>query len=96
MDLPKFNETFIPILEVLSDGKTIHHMELIKSVENKYYSNLPKELLELKTKSGDILIQNRIAWGKSYLKKEGLFIIQNVVWFKSLQKDKNQSIKSYN
>jgi len=71
MDLPKFNETFIPILEVLSDGKTIHHMELIKSVENKYYSNLPKELLELKTKSGDILIQNRIAWGKSYLKKGG-------------------------
>lgn len=71
MNLPKFNETFIPILEVLGDGETIHHMELIKRVVEKYYSNLPKELLELKTKSGDILIQNRIAWGKSYLKKGG-------------------------
>jgi len=71
VNLPKFNETFIPILEVLGDGETIHHMELIKRVVEKYYSNLPKELLELKTKSGDILIQNRIAWGKSYLKKGG-------------------------
>ena len=73
MDLPKFNETFIPILEVLSDGKTIHHRELLKRVEDKYYSNLPKELLEKKTKSGDVLIRNRIAWGKSYLKK-GAFV----------------------
>ena len=71
MDLPKFNETFIPILDVLSDGKIIHHRELLKRVEDKYYSNLPKDLLEKKTKSGDILIQNRIAWGKSYLKKGG-------------------------
>ena len=71
MDLPKFNETFIPILEVLSDGKIIHHRELLKQVEDKYYSNLPKKLLEKKTKSGDVLIRNRIAWGKSYLKKGG-------------------------
>lgn len=28
MDLPKFNETFIPILEVLSDEKIIRHREL--------------------------------------------------------------------
>lgn len=69
--LPKFNETFIPILEVLSNGEIIHHRELSKEVEGKYYSNLPKELLEQKTKSGDSLIRNRIAWGKSYLKKGG-------------------------
>jgi restriction system protein len=71
MDLPKFNETFIPILEILSDGEIIHHRELLKKVEDKYYSNLPKELLEKKTKSGDVLISNRIAWGKSFLKKGG-------------------------
>ncbi len=41
MDLPKFNETFIPILEVLSDGEIFHHRELLKQVEDKYYSNLP-------------------------------------------------------
>ena len=42
-----------------------------KLVIEKFYSNIPKELLEEKTKSGEILINNRIAWGKSYLKKGG-------------------------
>ena len=71
MDLPKFHETFNPILDILSDGKIIHHRELLNLVLGKYYSNLPKELLEQKTKSGEKLILNRIAWGKSYLKKGG-------------------------
>jgi restriction system protein len=70
-ELPKFHETFNPILDILSDGKTIHHRELQKKVIEKYYSHLPQDLLEQKTKSGDILIFNRIAWGKSYLKKGG-------------------------
>jgi restriction system protein len=71
MDIPKFHETFVPILETLADGKTIQHRELLKKVVEKYYSQLPKELLEKKTKTGDLLILNRIAWGKSYLKKAG-------------------------
>lgn len=73
-ELPKFHETFNPILDILSNGETIHHRELLKRVFDKYYSNLPKELLAQKTKSGDILIYNRIAWGKSYLKKGGYII----------------------
>lgn len=72
MELPKFNETFLPILEILSDGKTIKGRDLIRLVEEKYYSNLPQELLTQTTKSGDRLIENRIAWGKSYLQKGGL------------------------
>lgn len=71
LELPKFHETFNPILDILSNGEIIHHRELLKKVVEKYYSNLPKELLEEKTKSGDPLILNRIAWGKSYLKKGG-------------------------
>ena len=71
MELPKFHETFNPILNILGDGKTIHHRELIKAVVDKYYSNIPYELLNKKTKSGEVLIHNRIAWGKSYLKKGG-------------------------
>lgn len=69
MQLPKYHETFIPILQVLSDGKAIHYSELRKTVRDKYYSNLPTELLNLTTKSGDILILNRIGWGKGYLKQ---------------------------
>jgi restriction system protein len=72
MDLPKFNETFIPILEVLSDGEIITGRELIKKVEEKFYSHLPDDLLSEVTKSGERLLENRIAWGKSYLKKGGL------------------------
>ncbi|GGY82892.1 Mrr restriction system protein [Cellvibrio zantedeschiae] len=72
MDLPKFNETFLPILQVLSNGETITGRELAQLVEQKFYSHLPEELLSQTTKSGDRLIENRIAWGKSYLKKGGL------------------------
>jgi restriction system protein len=71
MNMPKFHETFIPILDMLADGKITRHRELLNKIVNKYYSDLPKELLEKKTKSGDLLILNRIAWGKSYLKKAG-------------------------
>jgi restriction system protein len=72
MDLPKFNETFLPILDVLSNGETISGRELLRLVEERFYKQLPAELLMQTTKSGDRLIENRIAWGKSYLKKGGL------------------------
>lgn len=69
MDIPKFHETFVPILETLKDGKTYKTREFIESVKQKYYKDLTEEQLKIKTKSGDLLIDNRIAWGKSYLKK---------------------------
>ena len=71
MELPKFQETFQPILEVLKDSKTLTTRELITTVAEKYYSHLDTQLLEQKTKSGENLLFNRIAWGKSYLKKGG-------------------------
>lgn len=71
MELPKFHETFVPILETLADGKIIQHRELLNKIVERYYSKLPQELLEKKTKTGELLILNRIAWGKSYLKKAG-------------------------
>lgn len=73
MQFPKFQETFIPILKVLSDGKSIHYNELRKRVRDTFFSDLPEEFLNKRTKSGDILILNRIGWGKSYL-KQGKFI----------------------
>lgn len=38
MELPKFNETFMPILQTLSNGEVVHHRELIKRVQAQYYS----------------------------------------------------------
>ena len=74
VEIPKFHETFNPILDVLSNGETIHTREMQRLVIEKYYANLPVELLNEKTKSGEILINNRIAWGKSYLKKGGYIV----------------------
>lgn len=71
MAIPKFHETFGPILEILSDGKTIHTRTLLNEVVRKYYAHLPLELMNERTKSGEVLLYNRIAWGKSYLKKGG-------------------------
>ena len=74
VELPKFHETFNPILDILSNGEIIQYRELIKKVVEKYYSKLPQELLDIKTQSGELLLFNRIAWGKSYLKKGGYII----------------------
>lgn len=71
MEMPKFHETFIPILKILQNGETLQAREMYKKVVDKFYNNLSQEQLEETTKSGDILIHNRIAWGKSYLKKGG-------------------------
>jgi restriction system protein len=49
MELPKYHETFIPILEILGNGEMIHYSELQKKVRDKYYSNLPNDLLNKKT-----------------------------------------------
>jgi len=53
----------------LAHGGTVHHRELIEKVQSEFYVHLSDELLDLKTKSGDPLLSNPIAWGKSYLKK---------------------------
>ncbi len=68
MKIPKYHETFIPILEVLNTVEYISSRELATCVRDNYYSNLPKELLEKKTNSGSNLLIDRILWGKSYLK----------------------------
>lgn len=71
MEIPKFHETFLPIIDVLKDGKSIHFRELYKLVKQKYFNELTEEQLKETTKTGDILIDNRIGWGKTYLKKGG-------------------------
>lgn len=68
MELPKYHETFIPLLEILSSGQPMNSRELAINVRDKYYSNLPENLLNQKTSSGANILVDRILWGKSYLK----------------------------
>jgi len=68
MKLPKYHETFIPVLEILNKEEFLSSRELSSYVRDKYYFNLPQELLNEKTSSGANVLIDRILWGKSYLK----------------------------
>ena len=68
MELPKYHETFIPILETLNTLEPISSRELANRVRDKYYSHLPPEIINKKTSSGANVLLDRILWGKSYLK----------------------------
>lgn len=68
MELPKYHESFIPILETLNSVESLPSRELASRVRDKYYSHLPQELLNQKTSSGANVLLDRILWGKSYLK----------------------------
>jgi len=68
MELPKYHETFVPILETLSKVDALKSRELASRVRDKYYSDLPVDLLNKKTSSGANVLLDRILWGKSYLK----------------------------
>jgi restriction system protein len=71
--LPKFHETFLPILATLSPIDCCHYRELAYLVREHYYAQLSQELLNITLSSGDNALFNRISWGKSYLKM-GRFI----------------------
>lgn len=68
MELPKYHETFIPILEILNTVDSLKSRELASKVRDVNYSDLPQELLNQKTSSGANVLLDRILWGKSYLK----------------------------
>ncbi len=68
MELPKYHETFIPILEILNSVESLKSRELASRVRDVYYSDLPSELRNQKTSSGANVLLDRIQWGKSYLK----------------------------
>lgn len=91
MEIPKFDETFIPILAILKNEKIYRTRELIEEVKSKFYSQLTQDQLEQKTKSGDLLIDNRIAWGKSYLKKGGYLHFPSRGHVQITEKGKNHS-----
>lgn len=68
MELPKYHETFIPILKILNTMEFLASRDLASQVLHTYYSNLPQELLNKKTSTGANVLIDRILWGKSYLK----------------------------
>ena len=49
MELPKYHETFIPVLETLKNVDSLNSRELASRVRDNYYSDLPIDLLSKKT-----------------------------------------------
>lgn len=71
MAVPKYYELFLPIMQCLSDEKT-HHTREIRNACIQYFSLSDADLQEM-TPSGKIsLLNDRIGWAKTYLKKAGL------------------------
>ncbi|QNR23663.1 restriction endonuclease [Croceimicrobium hydrocarbonivorans] len=66
--LPKFHETFIPILKTLQQEGALKSRTLASMVRDQFYPHLSPELLQEKTSSGANVLLDRILWGKSYLK----------------------------
>jgi restriction system protein len=74
MSIPKFDETLIPILEILADGLPTRRADLgLKLLEVKKFSLTPEEE-KVETASGVNLYSNRVAWGSAYL-KQGKFVM---------------------
>lgn len=68
MPIPKFHETFIPILEMLSDGKSIKRNDIALKLLDLGKFILSAEELKTETANGSNLFANRVGWGISYLK----------------------------
>ena len=73
MPIPKFHETFIPILQLLSDGQAINRSDVsLKLIESDKFRLSPVEE-KISVATGGNLFANRVGWGMSYL-KQGKFI----------------------
>lgn len=75
MALPKFDETFYPILSVLKNGATVKSSDLPDLLIEHNFFNPNQEELLLKTASGGNVYRDRVSWGKTYL-KQGKFVTQ--------------------
>lgn len=73
--IPRFYETFMPILEILKDGRIIKVSDLPNRLLENNFFKLTLEEMEEKTTSGTRLYFNRVNWGKAYL-KQGKFVEQ--------------------
>ena len=71
MSLPKYNELYGPFLKAISDG-SIHNLKDIKSFIVSLLNISNEELLQRLPSGLQTVIDNRISWAKTFLKKAGL------------------------
>lgn len=72
MEIPKYDELFVPIMELLKEnGTPVYRKELVQPLAKQY--NLQEEDINKKYPSGNAYIfEDRITWALSYLNVAGL------------------------
>lgn len=88
--IPKFYQTFNPILKTLQSEDNISRALLREITIRNHYSKVPQNLLEQRIKSGEPLIHNRLNWGISYLKQAGYLFYPKRGYLKLTEKGLNQ------
>jgi len=70
MSIPKFNETMLPILEVISDGREYTMSQVIEELYNVF--NVTEEEKKEKIWNWTLAFNNKVWWWKSYIRQAGL------------------------
>jgi restriction system protein len=60
MEIPKFDETFIPILEILKSGNVYKTRELIEEVKLKFFKGLNEDQLKKKPNQVNYLLTTEL------------------------------------
>ena len=71
MTIPRFNEFMVPVLRLLSDGNQYYHKDIADVLSDEFNLSVEERNLLLPSGSSTV-VENRIAWAKTYLKKAGL------------------------
>ncbi len=69
--IPDFQTIMLPLLEFLEDKVEHNLQELIKKISDKFELN-EEERKELLPSGNQAIINNRVGWARTYLKKAGL------------------------
>lgn len=72
MAIPKFDETFLPLLQILADGQVHKFSELPQLLLDNGFFELTPEELHQKISDGSSLYYGRVGWGVTYLNQAKL------------------------
>lgn len=75
MPIPKFDQLFLPVLQVIQSGEVFKTSDLPELILQANYFNITDEERAEQTPSGANLFNDRVSWAKSYL-KQGKYVSQ--------------------
>jgi len=78
--IPDFQTIMLPMLQVLSDGKTLHFRDLVNELA-KVFKLTEVELHQLLSSGNQEVFKNRVAWATTHLKKSELIASEKRSYF---------------